>query len=447
MYYNNSTPLCLLIIILITAAIWSAGAVYYREKEQLPWGKAYLEALKSLIDFFSSSSPEYEYLLDEILSNALLEGLSRFDLRLKEFIYIENGFSPYCKLPYIKLDFVPKNATNAFPVVRKILKDIFHNHMVWIGKSHPEVHVAICPDDNASYVIYIYYATTEYNIKSFKKYVEHLRKEAKKKAAREAMPVKDKKLEDELAGKKHKHKGVTKNIIKIGTDLETRTPITADISKTGHICIAGSTGSGKTMAVLWLLYNILNLYVKLFIGDFKKSGDYKGITDNFAEFDKVATLIDDFYTEFEQTEEGSKTIKILLIDEYAGFITWLMQKDKKRCEEIKGKISNLLMLGRSRHCYVWTVQQRISAQLFPSGCGAVDNYQIVLGLGHLSVDSRRAMFAGEHLENEEFEASFQPGTGQGLCMADGQPLKALQIPKISDTSRLKHLLREKAQQQ
>ncbi len=237
--------------------------------------------------------------------------------------------------------------------------------------------------------------------------------------------------------------------IKLGTDIETSVPIKADIDKTGHMCVAGGTGSGKSMFVLYVLYNLLKLLVPvvLYIGDFKKSGDYKGISNTFAEFDKVATLIDDFYTEFEQTEEGNSTIKILLIDEYAGFITWLMQNDKKRCEEIKGKISNLLMLGRSRHCYVWCIQQRMTAQLFPSGIGAIDNFQILVGLGRLSVDSRRSLFAGEHLENTEFEETYHPKTGQGLCLVDGQSLTAIQIPYIKDKDRLKTLLRKKAQKQ
>lgn len=234
--------------------------------------------------------------------------------------------------------------------------------------------------------------------------------------------------------------------VKLGLDAEASTSITADIDKTGSTCVVGGTGSGKSMFVLYALYNLLKLLVSLvlYIGDFKKSGDYKGISNHFAEFDEVIALIDDFYAEFEQTPENSQTIKILLLDEYAGFIVWLTQNDKKKCEEIKGKISNLLMLGRSRHCYVWCIQQRMTAQLFPSGIGAIDNFQILIGLGRLSVDNRRSLFAGEHLENAEFEETYRPKTGQGLCLIDGQPLRAIQIPHISDKGKLKVLLRKKA---
>ena len=164
----------------------------------------------------------------------------------------------------------------------------------------------------------------------------------------------------------------------------------------------------------------------------------------FAEFGDVVQLIEDFYEEFQSTPEDSPEIKILLLDEYAGFIIWLLQQDKKKCEEIKGKISEVLMIGRSRHMYIWSIQQRISAQLYPSGVGAIDNFQILIGLGHLSVDSRRSLFAGEHLDNVEFEKNFHPKKGQGLCLIDGQALKAIQIPLIADKELLKALLRKKA---
>lgn len=230
-------------------------------------------------------------------------------------------------------------------------------------------------------------------------------------------------------------------MLQLGYNLLTEQPITAEILETGHVCIVGGTGSGKSVATLYFLYQLLKNYnVELYIADFKKSGDYKGITEKFAEFEEVTELIEDFYTEFEKTPENNPTVKILLIDEYAGYIIWLTQNDKKKVEDIKGKISNILMLGRSRHCFVWCIQQRMSASLFPTGIGAIDNFQICIGLGRLSVESRRSLFAGEHLEDTEFEEKYHPKTGQGLILIDGQELKPIQIPYISDKAKLKTLL-------
>ena len=232
-------------------------------------------------------------------------------------------------------------------------------------------------------------------------------------------------------------------MIQLGYNVLTEKPIIADMKITGHACIVGSTGSGKSVATLYLLYNLLKNYnVKLTICDFKKSGDYKGISDSFAEFDDVTRCIEKYYGEYESTPENNSQIKLLLIDEYAGYMMWATQNDKKKAEEIKQKISEILMLGRSRHCFIWCIQQRISASLFPSGIGAIDNFQICIGLGRLSVDSRKSLFAGEHLDNIAFEERYHPKMGQGLVLIDGQELQPLQIPYISSTERLKLLLQK-----
>lgn len=241
-------------------------------------------------------------------------------------------------------------------------------------------------------------------------------------------------------------------MIQIGYNIMTEKPIKIDILTTGQLCCVGGTGSGKSMTVLYLLYNILKYAkeekckIELYICDFKKSGDFKDITNNFAEFDKITELIERYYEEFERTSENSPIIKILLIDEYAGYMIWLSQNDKKKAEKIKSIISTILMLGRSRHCYVWCVQQRISASLFPTGIGAIDNFQICLGMGRLSIESRKSLFAGEHLEDREYEERYRPKTGQGFVLIDGQDIQPIQIPYINDKERLKTLLRKMAKE-
>lgn len=234
-------------------------------------------------------------------------------------------------------------------------------------------------------------------------------------------------------------------MLKLGYNILTETPILVDIDTTGHTCIVGGTGSGKSVATLYFLYGLLKNYnVILTICDFKMSGDYRGVSERYAEFEEVTECIEKYYIDFETTLENNSEIKLLLIDEYAGYIIWLTQKDKKKAEDIKQKISTVLMMGRSRHCFVWCVQQRISASLFPSGIGAIDNFQVCIGLGRLSVESRKSLFAGEHLENQSFEECYRPKIGQGLVLVDGQSLQPLQIPYIREKERLKLMLQKMA---
>ena len=229
----------------------------------------------------------------------------------------------------------------------------------------------------------------------------------------------------------------------LGYDTEYKTAIYCDYMRTGHICIVGSTGSGKSIATLYILYNILKTYnAVIYIGDFKKTGDYKGITteDKFAEYSDVVDLIERFYEDFLNTEENSPILKILLLDEYAGLILWLMQTDKKKADEIKAKIASLLMLSRSKSMFCICVQQRITAQLFPTGIGAIDNFQICIGMGKLSTDSRKSLFAGQHIENTMFEENYTPKMGQGLILVDGKELRPFSIPYIKDKKLLKRVL-------
>ena len=64
-------------------------------------------------------------------------------------------------------------------------------------------------------------------------------------------------------------------MIQIGYNIITEKPIKIDILNTGQLCCVGGTGSGKSLAMLYLLYNVIK-YIKtekckmeLYICDFK----------------------------------------------------------------------------------------------------------------------------------------------------------------------------------
>lgn len=231
-------------------------------------------------------------------------------------------------------------------------------------------------------------------------------------------------------------------MIQLGFNANTGRPIRIDLRRVGHLAVIGNTGSGKTTAVLYILYGLLksDYEIQLSIGDFKRSHDYVGITDRFAEYDSVPQLIEEFYMDFENTPEKNRIINILLVDELAGFLSWYDQRAPKEAARIREHLSSLLMLGRSRSYYIWTIQQRITAKMFSASSGAVDNYQICIGMGRLTVESRKTLYAGEHMEDTTFEAQYHPKAGQGLVLIDGQELQPLQIPDISDSQKLKKLL-------
>lgn len=231
----------------------------------------------------------------------------------------------------------------------------------------------------------------------------------------------------------------------IGFDFEflenqgLKIPLIAPINS--HLIVVGGSGSGKSTAILYWLYKIRNYNCSLYIVDFKASHEFQGITDNFAEFEASYDLIKEFYKDFLSTPEGGDgKVKILLIDEIAGLLTHysLTKENKAKADEIRNIMSSILMLGRSRKCFLWLSMQRYSASIFPASSGSADNFHICVGLGRLTVDGRKGLFAGEHFENEE---NLQFGQGKGIVLIDGQPLKALIIPKVSK-EKIRNLLKD-----
>ncbi len=198
-----------------------------------------------------------------------------------------------------------------------------------------------------------------------------------------------------------------------------------------HLIVVGGSGSGKSTAVLYWIYKAKFCNLDLYIADFKCSHEFSGISENCAEFEACYALIKKYYDDFLHTPEGgSGRIKILLIDEIAGLLShFSMTKDgKAKADEIRNIMSSILMLGRSRRCFLWLSMQRYTATIFPTASGSADNFHVCVGLGNLSVDGRKGLFAGEHFEDEE---NLQYGRGKGIVLIDGQPLKGIVIPKVS----------------
>lgn len=198
-----------------------------------------------------------------------------------------------------------------------------------------------------------------------------------------------------------------------------------------HLIVIGGSGSGKSTAVLYWLRKLQPCKPTLYIADFKRSNEFKGITENYADFENCYELITEFYKIFLETPEGGDGyVKILLVDEIAGLLTHfsMTKENKAKADEIRQIMSSILMLGRSRKCFLWLSLQRYSATIFPVSSGSADNFHICVGLGRLTVEGRKGLFASEHFESEN---ELQYGQGRGIVLTDGQPLRALAIPKVS----------------
>lgn len=218
-------------------------------------------------------------------------------------------------------------------------------------------------------------------------------------------------------------------------------PLLIDLDKNPHWLITGGSGSGKTILVLYLLNSILNYRLELFVGDPKGSGNFRGITGNYAEYDECIELIETAYKrylEIKRNRTGEKLL--LLIDEYPSLVIRLEATDKKRAAGVKAMIAELLMQGRSLPgngmVAVWLIAQRPDADYFPKGARL--NFMVVIGMGRLDTQSKQMLFPGEEMP------VYRPMTGTGLILVDGQPLRILHVPQI-ETKRLTDHLQRKSQ--
>lgn len=212
-------------------------------------------------------------------------------------------------------------------------------------------------------------------------------------------------------------------------------PIKLSVSKYPHLLLTGSSGSGKSKALLFLIGKLLQncTDIMIFVCDFKNSEDfsflrtyehyycgndcYRGIMEYYALFTKAR-------------EKGGKQFKryLLICDEYPAFVNYLQLKDKanktRYATDILNCISEILMLGRGIGFGLWIVTQRADSTLFSGG--ARDNFMVVIAMGRLSKEQKTMLFSGEDIPERTMSV------GEGLMLADGKEIVLVKYPIIKN---------------
>ena len=240
--------------------------------------------------------------------------------------------------------------------------------------------------------------------------------------------------------------------MKFGYDMEIwqkseiAVPITLDIKAYCHALICGSSGSGKSYALLYLLKQLLDEDVCLFLLDPKNSEDFafmKGY-EHYYSADACYQGFRDYYEIFTQARKTMQASKryVLVCDEYPAFILQLKALDTlnktKMASEILSINSELLMLGRGvgNGFGVWTICQRPMATVFQEG--SRDNYMITINLGRLSKETKQMLFSDEDIPEDKIFVK-----GEGLLLADGRGLTEVKFPYIRNIEEWKHSILEK----
>lgn len=218
----------------------------------------------------------------------------------------------------------------------------------------------------------------------------------------------------------------------MGTGGRPPVPLSLSIMSHCHALITGSSGSGKSYALLYLLGCLLQDIPEtdVYFCDFKNSEDFafmKGYLHYYGGNDCYEGVMA-YYESFCNSRMAGKTVgrHILIFDEYPAFISYLSARDKqdktKKMGDILGAVAEILMLGRGIGFGIWIVTQRADASLFANG--ARDNFMVVLGLGRMSKEQKGMVFSGEELPDKIYHQ------GEGCLLADGCPLYEVAYPRI-----------------
>lgn len=214
-----------------------------------------------------------------------------------------------------------------------------------------------------------------------------------------------------------------------------------------HALITGSSGSGKSQALLFIIGRMLQEFyrqkeeIDFRLCDFKISEDYQFLEElsypKYYSGLECYSGIMEFYKDFSKSraEKGTHTKKhhFLIIDEYQACITYYSLKDKldktKYSSEMLSAISEMLMLGRNTQSgvwHIWVVTQVAFATLFANGTR--ENFMVTLALGNLSKEQKGMIFPGQEIPDRRFKP------GEGMLLADGFEIKEIIFPLIQDVA-------------
>lgn len=204
------------------------------------------------------------------------------------------------------------------------------------------------------------------------------------------------------------------------------------------LCI-GQTGSGKSYAlsVILAIYARAIPDVSITISDYKHSLlTQLARTQNYYGYDKAIEGISLFYEEFKERLanhdlERNKRVKILLIDEYSALVG---SQDKKRAEELKTMIGNMLLMSRSLGLKIIIGMQTAHSENFKTG--ARDQFHGILALGNLSKEQKQMLFSDYKEKMNDHNS-----VGEGYLLINGKDIERVKISKIKDMESLIEIIR------
>lgn len=241
--------------------------------------------------------------------------------------------------------------------------------------------------------------------------------------------------------------------LKLGYDLDRwsgygeKAPIEIDISpKTNsHFLLCGMSGSGKSYLEHQLLGRLIQAERaregEYFFSDYKGDDTFSYLQGCPRYFTYKSTLqaLNAVHTRLlarQSGEDATRTPVTLIWDEYMAQALNLISEDKKAAAVVMGKVSEILLLGRSLSVRLVVACQRPDALAFPAGSRL--NYGVVVVLG-AAVRSIYEMLLPDHMEQVKGR---QFNRGEGVVLLQGAELRFIKVPMIGDEQKMRQICME-----
>lgn len=218
-----------------------------------------------------------------------------------------------------------------------------------------------------------------------------------------------------------------------------KVPINIDLSpKTNsHILLCGMSGSGKSYLENQILAKaaLAEPDGEVFFGDYKQDDAFAYLRGcpRYYGYKNTLQALDIVHGRLLARQSGadpSRNPITIFWDEYMAQIL-AMSSDKKAAAVVMGKVSEILMLGRSLGPVRITIScQRPDALAFPAGSRL--NYGVVVVLG-AAVRSIYEMLLPDHMEQVKGR---QFGRGEGVVLLQGSELHFIKVGAVSNPRRM-----------
>lgn len=232
-------------------------------------------------------------------------------------------------------------------------------------------------------------------------------------------------------------------LIKLGYSFEkwksgVKTPFIWDTEAVPHLLISGITGGSKTVTSQMIVNQLLDNNVDISICDFKAGGDWDHIIPSYAEYTDCDKLVQEFYASFVETIhlKGHEN-KFLLFDEFSSYA---LSKDTKAFKELMAIISHIAFMSRSFGYHLIFISQNFSAKIMDTAIREQFGIKIYMG-STISTESATMLFP-----NCEIDKSVHLPRYCGYISMPERELDIIQMPFLSDASKLKLLLEKKGRE-